>query len=483
MSEVVGNALNIIVTPFDVAGLPEEQVAFDVITTLITSPLTNVVDVQVDEVSPLMAVAPLYHWYAGIVPPLVGEAVNVTEDPAQIEFADSKILTEAGKFGLTVIVTTFDVTGLPVEHVAFDVIFTVIASLLTNVVDVQVDEVSPLMAVAPLYHWYAGTVPPLVGVAVNVTEDPAQIEFAVAKILTEAIKFALTVIVTTFDVAGLPVEHVAFDVICTVIASLLTNVVDVQVDEVSPLMAVAPLYHWYAGVAPPLIAVAVNITEDPAQIGFADAKILTEAGKFALTVIVTTFDVAGLPVEHVAFDVIFTVIASLLTNVVDVQVDEVSPLMAVAPLYHWYAGVAPPLIAVAVNVTEDATQIGFADAKILTEAGKFGLTVIVTTFDVAGLPVEHVAFDVICTVIASLLTNVVDVQVDEVSPLMAVAPLYHWYAGVAPSLIAVAVNITEDPAQIGFADAKILTEAGKFGDIVTPKVFSEGVQLLILSIT
>jgi ribonuclease HII len=45
MSEVVGNALNIIVTPFDVAGLPEEQVAFDVITTLITSPLTNVVDV------------------------------------------------------------------------------------------------------------------------------------------------------------------------------------------------------------------------------------------------------------------------------------------------------------------------------------------------------------------------------------------------------------------------------------------------------
>jgi hypothetical protein len=83
--------------------------------------------------------------------------------------------------------------------------------------------------------------------------------------------------------------------------------------------------------------------------------------------------------------------------------------MAVAPLYHWYAGVAPPLIAVAVNVTEDATQIGFADAKILTEAGKFGLTVIVTTFDVAGLPVEHVAFDVICTVIASLLTNVVDV--------------------------------------------------------------------------
>ena len=45
MSEVVGNALNIIVTPFDVAGLPVEQVAFGVITTLITSPLINVVDV------------------------------------------------------------------------------------------------------------------------------------------------------------------------------------------------------------------------------------------------------------------------------------------------------------------------------------------------------------------------------------------------------------------------------------------------------
>ena len=66
---------------------------------------------------------------------------------------------------------------------------------------------------------------------------------------------------------------------------------------------------------------------------------------------------------------------------------------------------------------------------------------------------------------------------------MAVAPLYHWYAGNVPPLVGVAVNVTEDPAQIEFADAKILTEAGKFGDIVTAKVFSEGVQLLILSTT
>jgi hypothetical protein len=46
-----------------------------------------------------------------------------------------------------------------------------------------------------------------------------------------------------------------------------------------------------------------------------------------------------------------------------------------------------------------------ADAAMLALAGKFGLTVIIMAFDVAGLPVAHEKLEVITHVIASLLAN------------------------------------------------------------------------------
>ena len=48
-------------------------------------------------------------------------------------------------------------------------------------------------------------------------------------------------------------------------------------------------------------------------------------------------------------------------------------------------------------------------AEILTETGRFGFTVIVTLFDVAGLPVAQVSLDVNCTEIRSPFTSVDDV--------------------------------------------------------------------------
>jgi hypothetical protein len=49
--------------------------------------------------------------------------------------------------------------------------------------------------------------------------------------------------------------------------------------------------------------VAVNVTDVPAQTGFNEAAIDTLTGRFGLTVIVIEFEVAGLPVAHVAFEV------------------------------------------------------------------------------------------------------------------------------------------------------------------------------------
>jgi hypothetical protein len=83
------------------------------------------------------------------------------------------------------------------------------------------------------------------------------------------------------------------------------------------------------------VGVAVKVTEVPAHIApDGTAAMLTLAGKVVFTTIVIEFDVAGLPVAQVAFDVITTVIASLLASVVDVYVTPVCPPMAIPPSIH-----------------------------------------------------------------------------------------------------------------------------------------------------
>ena len=76
-----------------------------------------------------------------------------------------------------------------------------------------------------MYHWYAGAVPPLTGVAVYVTLVPAQTGLALAAMVTLAVKMGLTIIVTAFEVAGDPVRQgAALEVITTVITSPLTGI-------------------------------------------------------------------------------------------------------------------------------------------------------------------------------------------------------------------------------------------------------------------
>ena len=66
--------------------------------------------------------------------------------------------------------------------------------------------------------------PPLVGVAVNVTLVPEQIVVAVAAILTDGVTVELTVIVIAFDVAVDCVKQVNEEVMTTVITSLFAKV-------------------------------------------------------------------------------------------------------------------------------------------------------------------------------------------------------------------------------------------------------------------
>ena len=94
------------------------------------------------------------------------------------------------------------------------------------------------------FHWYAGVVPPFVGVAVKVTEVPAHIPPAgSAAMLTLAATTGLTVMVIEFDVTGLFVTQAAFDVSSTVMISPLASVVDVYVEFVAPEILVPFFFH------------------------------------------------------------------------------------------------------------------------------------------------------------------------------------------------------------------------------------------------
>jgi hypothetical protein len=133
----VGEALTVIVIPEDVAGDPVRHgVASEVITTVTTSPLTRADDMNDGLFVPVLTPF-ILHWYAGVVPPFVGVAVNVTDVPSHIAPAgEAAMLTLAGRLGLTAIVIPEDVAGDPVTHgVAFEVITTVTTSPLTSAAD------------------------------------------------------------------------------------------------------------------------------------------------------------------------------------------------------------------------------------------------------------------------------------------------------------------------------------------------------------
>jgi len=59
------------------------------------------------------------------------------------------------------------------------------------------------------------------------------------------------------------------------------------------------------GFNPPLVSVAVNVTELPAQTGLAEGEIDIPAGVPVFTDMVMAFDFAGFMVAHVRLEVIW----------------------------------------------------------------------------------------------------------------------------------------------------------------------------------
>ena len=66
----------------------------------------------------------------------------------------------------------------------------------------------------------------------------------------------------------------------------------------------------------------------------------------------------------------------------------------------------PPLVGIAVNVTELPWQTGLADGETETLTGRLGLTVMQIEFDVTGFPVVQGRFELSTQVIQSPLKGI-----------------------------------------------------------------------------
>ena len=149
--------------------------------------------------------------------------------------------------------------------------------------------------------------PPFVGVAVKVTDTPELLGLVPAVIAmdTDGATDGFTVIVMLLLVAVLTVAQARLEVITQETTWPLVSAVVVYVELFVPTLE--PLtFHWYAGAEPPFMGVAVKVAEAPAHVGLLPVvwAMATAGVAAALMVIVTAFDVAGLPVTPERFDVI-----------------------------------------------------------------------------------------------------------------------------------------------------------------------------------
>lgn len=119
-----------------------------------------------------------------------------------------------------------------------------------------------------------GAVPPLMPVAVKVTDAPGQIVVADAAMETDGVIRSFTVITITLLVTEAGAGQTAFEVTITVTLSVLVSVEEVKVELFVPTFTPFTC-HWYEGLAPAFVGVAVKVTLVPAQIllpGLAEIK-------------------------------------------------------------------------------------------------------------------------------------------------------------------------------------------------------------------
>jgi hypothetical protein len=166
-----------------------------------------------------------------------------------------------------------------------------------------------------------------------------------------------------------------------------------------------------------LVGVAVKRTEVPAQIDvlFAEIEIAGVTTGLTVTPILDEVDVFG--DAQLELDVTTQLTESPLLSA-DVISDAEFPPALLPFIFHWYDGVDPALVAVAVKVTAVAEQSVVCDALIDIPGAEVGLMTITSLGEVPEVGDAHPELEVITTVTESLLLKVVLVSVLLLDPAL-----------------------------------------------------------------
>jgi len=121
----------------------EAQFAFELISTVITSPLAKAELLNVELLVPVFTPF-TFHWYEGFDPPLTGVAVKFTIVPGQTAVEGLDVIETAGvSNGFTCMVIEFDVAEGGDAQATLEVSITVTTSPSLRVVELKVAELVP----------------------------------------------------------------------------------------------------------------------------------------------------------------------------------------------------------------------------------------------------------------------------------------------------------------------------------------------------
>lgn len=203
-----------------------------------------------------------FHWYEGFNPPFTEDAVKEMVLPGHVGNTPDvrAIVADGVAIGSTVIVMELLVIVAGLAQLTSEVSVQVITSPFASVDEVNVVPVPTV--VPPIFQSYTGLLPPLVMVDEKVTGSPAQMVVESELVMEmDGVTLGVTLSVMPVLVAVTGLAQVAFEITWQVTTGLPVSVLLVKVESVALDTGFPFTYHWYSGLEPPLIGVAVNVTE------------------------------------------------------------------------------------------------------------------------------------------------------------------------------------------------------------------------------
>jgi hypothetical protein len=291
----------------------------------------------------------------------------------------------------------------------------------------------------------------------------------------------VTVIVIELLVAELVVLQVAILVSSHNITSLFDSEAFEYVDWLLPT-ALPFSFHWYEGLVPPLVMLAVKVTvPDPEQIELEVDVIFTVGVTVGVTTTLLLLLVAVFALLQVALLVRIHVTTSLLVKLLLLYVELLLPTLLPFS-FHWYAGLDPPWLMLAVKVTDVPEHTLVTLGAMLMLGVTVGVTTTLLLLLVAVFALLQVALLVSSHVTTSLLVKLLLLYVELLLPTLL--PFnFHWYAGLVPPWLILAVKVTDVPEHTLLALGDMLMLGITVGLMLMFDPLFEPVVLGLLAIT